>query len=415
MNLTEEATWEEGIYQLELSDPVEGGEDGIANLQAQQLANRTLYLKNKSEMWDLFLADICRQALINGNFDFWQRNISKTNPTSGEYVADRWNVNFNHDGGTPPTLIHSRQELAAGEILGSNYFYRINSDDAGSGYGDNSYYTVAQPIENGTIQLCGEEKEVTVRFKARSSISGKKLGLYLMQGYGDGSPNSPDYIDGTNVELAETWEDYSHTFTTASLVDRTLGTVFTDYLSLNFLHQWGVNYAHLAGDTIAEGWGAGNIDIAQVQLSSGDTVLPFYGRHIQQELSLCQRYYEKSYSLDDPPGAATFAGDPYQQQNPLLNSAYSSLVYYSNYIYFNTRKRISSATVQIYSPDSGTEDKIYWWDTDLGAATDGEASVTLASAKFSHLKVRVDNPTVNNLFYEPAIAVGFHWTADAEL
>lgn len=44
-DLPEEATYEAGIYQLELTDPVEAGPDGIDNLQAKQLANRTKYLK----------------------------------------------------------------------------------------------------------------------------------------------------------------------------------------------------------------------------------------------------------------------------------------------------------------------------------------------------------------------------------
>lgn len=48
-NLPESPTWEEGIYQLELDDPVEGGPEGIDNLQAKQLANRTAYLKEQVE------------------------------------------------------------------------------------------------------------------------------------------------------------------------------------------------------------------------------------------------------------------------------------------------------------------------------------------------------------------------------
>lgn len=47
--LAESASWEAGIYQLETSDPVLGGPDGIDNLQAKQLANRTLYLKGLVE------------------------------------------------------------------------------------------------------------------------------------------------------------------------------------------------------------------------------------------------------------------------------------------------------------------------------------------------------------------------------
>lgn len=46
-HLTESATWEDGVYQLETSDPVQGGPDGIDNLQAKQLANRTSFLKQE--------------------------------------------------------------------------------------------------------------------------------------------------------------------------------------------------------------------------------------------------------------------------------------------------------------------------------------------------------------------------------
>ena len=44
-NVTETAVFEAGIYQIETTDPVLAGENGIANVQAKQLANRTAYLK----------------------------------------------------------------------------------------------------------------------------------------------------------------------------------------------------------------------------------------------------------------------------------------------------------------------------------------------------------------------------------
>ncbi|MFJ7792901.1 hypothetical protein [Pseudomonas sp. NPDC096950] len=46
-DLPELNEWTEGIYQLETSDPVLGGPDGIDNLQGKQLANRTRWLKGK--------------------------------------------------------------------------------------------------------------------------------------------------------------------------------------------------------------------------------------------------------------------------------------------------------------------------------------------------------------------------------
>jgi hypothetical protein len=48
-DLQETAQWEAGIYQIEESDPVQGGPNGIDNLPHKQLANRTAYLKQEQD------------------------------------------------------------------------------------------------------------------------------------------------------------------------------------------------------------------------------------------------------------------------------------------------------------------------------------------------------------------------------
>lgn len=63
-DLTEEATWEAGIYQLELTDPVEAGPGGIDNLQAQQLANRTAYLKALADLFAAISVDVMPAAAV---------------------------------------------------------------------------------------------------------------------------------------------------------------------------------------------------------------------------------------------------------------------------------------------------------------------------------------------------------------
>lgn len=45
--ITEQQQWEEDIYLIEKQDKVLGGELGVINIQAKQLANRTKYLKGK--------------------------------------------------------------------------------------------------------------------------------------------------------------------------------------------------------------------------------------------------------------------------------------------------------------------------------------------------------------------------------
>ena len=49
-NLKEQEKWEDGVYQIEENDPVLGGENGITNKPAKQLANRTLWLKKFLEL-----------------------------------------------------------------------------------------------------------------------------------------------------------------------------------------------------------------------------------------------------------------------------------------------------------------------------------------------------------------------------
>ncbi|POY55668.1 phage tail protein [Pectobacterium versatile] len=48
-NLSENPQWVDGIYQIETSDPVVGGPDGVSNRQAKELASRTRYLKKEQE------------------------------------------------------------------------------------------------------------------------------------------------------------------------------------------------------------------------------------------------------------------------------------------------------------------------------------------------------------------------------
>ncbi|CAI0889142.1 hypothetical protein [Serratia marcescens] len=48
-NLNNRSLWTENIYQIEDSDLVKGGESGVGNIQASQLAARTTYLKNLFE------------------------------------------------------------------------------------------------------------------------------------------------------------------------------------------------------------------------------------------------------------------------------------------------------------------------------------------------------------------------------
>lgn len=55
-NVPESPEWTAGVYQIETTDPVVGGVNGIANAQAKALANRTQWLRNWLESGNSLLA-----------------------------------------------------------------------------------------------------------------------------------------------------------------------------------------------------------------------------------------------------------------------------------------------------------------------------------------------------------------------
>ncbi|WP_257827306.1 phage tail protein [Burkholderia glumae] len=61
-NLKEESKWEEGVYQFETSDPVQGGPDGIDNVPTKQLANRTRHLKDRADGNDRRVGEVGAQV-----------------------------------------------------------------------------------------------------------------------------------------------------------------------------------------------------------------------------------------------------------------------------------------------------------------------------------------------------------------
>ena len=67
-DITEVEQWDAGVYQLETTDPVQGGADGIDNLPHKHLANRTLWLKAGLEAVQNAISTLGNTfALLGGN------------------------------------------------------------------------------------------------------------------------------------------------------------------------------------------------------------------------------------------------------------------------------------------------------------------------------------------------------------
>lgn len=108
-NLRETPTWETGIYQLETSDPVMGGENGIDNRAPRQLANRTLWLK--TELAKAVESIGRNQTLAEQQFALKTTQLSAgSGLTGGGVLRDHLTLSL----GTPSKITATSTNTAAG-------------------------------------------------------------------------------------------------------------------------------------------------------------------------------------------------------------------------------------------------------------------------------------------------------------
>lgn len=92
-NVTEIAQFDSGVYQLETTDPVQGGASGVANTQAKALANRTQWLKQQATFKHLLRGVAAANLEVVGSANV---NVNKASDYYGKLVP----VYHNDPGGT---------------------------------------------------------------------------------------------------------------------------------------------------------------------------------------------------------------------------------------------------------------------------------------------------------------------------
>ena len=218
-----------------------------------------------------------RNAIINGNFDIWQRGTSFT---AQEYGADRW---FHSRSGTTHTV--TRQSFTVGQTAVPNeptHFCRtVVSSIAGAG--NNSL--LVQRIED-VRTFAGQQ--ITVSFWAKVDAT-KNISMSLAQSFGTGGPGTiVEGIGVSKVSIGTNWQKVTVTATVPSISGKTLNTNNHHYFHIRIYFDAGSNF-----DTLTDSLGhqSGTFDIAQVQIEPGPVATPFERRPIGTELALCQRYY----------------------------------------------------------------------------------------------------------------------------
>jgi len=222
---------------------------------------------------------MARQAIINGNFDVWQRGTSFS--TGGEFTADRWRMELNGSSCTT-----TRQAFTPGQTDVPNepayYIRNVVTSSAGA----SNYVLLSYKVES-VRSFAGQT--ATLSFWAKADAS-KNIGLSYVQNYGSGgSPSSAVWNQEPQlVALTTSWVKQTITFTIPSLSGKTLGTTNDGYFMFRFFFDSGSTYDE---GSASLGQQSGTFEIAQVQFCAGSVALPFQPKSYADELRACQRYY----------------------------------------------------------------------------------------------------------------------------
>jgi len=225
-----------------------------------------------------------RNAIINGNFDFWHRGTSFS---ANDYGADRW---INARNGSACTM--SRQAFTPGQtsVPGEpTYFCRMAVT---SSAGASNYVFLSQRIED-VRTFAGQQ--VTVSFWVKADAT-KSIAVEIEQYFGTGgSPSAGVALALAKVSIGTAFQKVTVTATLPSISGKTLGSDGNHQVGVNIWLDAGSDYN---GRTDSLGQQSGTFDIAQVQIERGPVATPFERRPIGTELSLCQRYFQALGPLD---------------------------------------------------------------------------------------------------------------------
>jgi len=232
-----------------------------------------------------------RQNLLdNASFSLWQRGAWVTRDTPGN-TADRW---FYHPGtgsGTVQGIYHP---------IGSSPGFTSGLGGSVRKYCQISPYVVSASEPQFLEQrledfrgLAGATLTFSAYLRSATPIT---IVLSLRQNFGSGgfTTASPDTVfESDAISVGEDWARVSVTATLDTLENKEFGAQKPAYVATRI---------SIAANTSEK------LHITQAQLELGSEPTHFFPHSYQDDLKACQRFFEKSYEPDRPPGSAQTNG-----------------------------------------------------------------------------------------------------------
>jgi hypothetical protein len=327
-----------------------------------------------------------RNRIINGRLEIDQRNVGvATVVATTAYGPDRW------------------------KMLGEDSLGKLTGNDATVGGGRkngvvtcvtaNNKYGIVQIIEGNN---CKDLRGQSVTLTANLSVSNARLGnikMGIIEWTGTENTLTAAMVstwgaDGVTPTLAASYAFINTpsnlgvtTTPTAYSVTATLGSTFNNLA----VFIWGDDKVFTANDAFY---------VTDVQLELG-IATPFEFRPFGSELSLCQRYFEKSYNYATAIGTATTVGEFLIYIQSVGTQSYATV---GGSDRFKVPK-MGTPTVTVYNPSTGTAGQIF----ESYGSTSITATVSAQSQAGFNCMGSIGGNTVNGF------APTWHYKAESEL
>lgn len=347
-----------------------------------------------------------RNRIINGAMQIDQRNAGASVTITSvvqQYTLDRWDATEDSDA-----TITVQQVTDA--PTGFPFSLKVTVTTADASIGATQYAIVRQPIEGfNTSDLSfgtANALTVTVSFWVKSSVTGTFGGVLQNSAF------DRSYAFQYTINSANTWEKKSVSIagdTTGTWIGATNGAGIRVGFSLGA----GTTYSGTAntwtGSYIQQATGNVNListlnatwQLTGVQLEIGTVATPFEWRNFQQELALCQRYYEKSFDLGTKP--AQNAGSNGASIAAQAGGASTALAMPS--VTFAVKKRAAPGIVTTYNPSAANSQiRNFTLGSDYASTTVtdiGDRSMMIFGTS------QVGSATGNT--------IAIHWVAESEI
>ena len=241
------------------------------------------------------ISSVMRNRLINSAMVIDQRNAGASVTPNNQYTLDRWAFNNSQTG-------KATSQQNAGSVTpptGFTNYLGITSSSAYSVLTDDFFF-LDQKVEGFNAADLGwgtaNAKTVTLSFQVYSSLTGTFGGSLRNSG------GSRSYPFSYSIPTANTWTSINIT-----IAGDTSGTwLITNGIGIDISFSLGTgttfsgtagawsgsNFVSATGATSVVGTSGATFYITGVQLEVGTQATSFEYRQYQQELALCQRYFQ---------------------------------------------------------------------------------------------------------------------------